>query len=289
MKVTILTSLFLLLVLPAIFSDKIELENGDQVTGKIVQMNEDTVTIKAEYGVLVIKRRYIKKGLFAVNPEIPRDGLLVELLFNSNFIDSSGNRFTVKNINTALGPDKNELPSSAAHADGSGQYLSIISSKQINDLEAFTVSFWFTIRNLNKSQYIVSKWNSTSGDKADGKFAILFKAGYVSCYVVDGKGAYYSLKSEERIPINTWTHAAFICTKDKFNLFINGKKTADKSFEIESIGRNESPVFLLTAKGGNDNKMSYYNTEGGIDSFRLYGRVLSETEIGVLCNEFSGS
>jgi hypothetical protein len=269
-------------------ADTLELENGDRITGKLVSMNEDTVTVKAEYGTLVIKRAFIKKGLFAMQAAIPRQGLVLELLFSGNLTDTSGSNIKLANNGGSFVSGKDGGVSSAIGSDGAGKYASIAKARIIDSLDSFSISFWFTVTNQVKSQYLVSKWDSTTGNTADGKFAVLYKGGYVTCYAVDKAGSYYTVKNEESLEAERWNHVVFTSDMGNLTLTINGKKVSDKKYGFGASGKSEAQMYLLTAKAANDPKLAFYCTEGAIDNLRIYDRPLSEKEIAGLFAEFSG-
>jgi hypothetical protein len=291
MRVIICLFIFLYLFVHSAFPDALELENGDRITGKIIQMNEDTVTVKAEYGTLVIKRAYIKKGLFAVQASVPKQGLILELLFAGNLADTSPNKRKVANFGATFSEGKDGSASSAIAADGTGQLASITKAPDVDSINSFTISFWFNVKNETKSQYLLSKWGSTSGNQADGKFAVLYKSGFVSCYIVDSNGAYHTIKSEEAVEANKWNHAVFMCDCEKgmLYLFINGKKANEKNYEFGALLKSESPLYLLTATAQNDPKLAFYNTIGAMDNLRVYDRALTQAELAALYNELSGN
>ncbi len=288
MRICLFCGLVSVILSFSLFPDTLELDNGDRITGKIVQMNEDTVTVKTEYGTLVIKRAFIKKGLFAMQSTVPRDGLALELLFAGNLSDTSKNNMKVTNdgVTFALGRDGSS--SSAISSDGTGKHAGIMHKSALDSLDSFSVSFWFMIINQVKSQYLVSKWDTTTGNLAEGKFAVLYKAGYLTCYAVDGSGTYYTVKSEESADTKSWNHAVFVCDKGNLSLVLNGKKVGEKKYGFGPSRKNESPLFIMTAKAVNDPNMAFYCTEGAIDNLRIYGRPLSDKEIEALFAELSG-
>jgi hypothetical protein len=286
MRLFLLSLLLTFACLEAAFSDTIELENGDRITGKITQMTEDTVTVKTDYGIFAIKRKFIAKGLFDIQGTIPRLGLALELLFSGNLIDTSSNGYKVMNNGLTFTQGRDGSSASAIASDGSGQIANIIKAPALDGLQAFSIAVWFNTKNVTKSQYIVSKWSSTSGSEAEGKFAVLYKSGMVTCYVVDQAGTYYTIKCEETAEPAKWNHLVFTCGKTALVLYLNGKKAGEIKYEGSGLKNDDSPLFIMSAKAANDPKMAFYNFEGSLDNLRIYTRELSEKEAFSLYKEF---
>jgi hypothetical protein len=304
MKQIIIWCFFILFTSFILYADELELSNGDIITGTIVSMDEEEVVIETEYGRLTIKRKFVKKGIFAgedaviitsENPynqdsavidyslDIPGKGLVCELLFDNSLSDTSGTMYTIKNINNipfCTGIDG--IENHAVSSDGSGRYLVITDYKELDVVNSFTISFWIYVEIWGKTQYILSKWTSTEGEKAEGKFAIHTKQGFVLCYIVDAAGTYYNVFTEKPMKLHVWNHIAILFDKGKTQIYVNNQLAGNKTFGFTGLKQDSSPLYILTAKAVKGNTYAYYNLFGMLDNLRIYSRSLSEEEIAAL-------
>ncbi|MBN1699812.1 MAG: LamG domain-containing protein [Spirochaetales bacterium] len=291
------------------FADTLELTNGDTITGTIVSMDEEKVIVQTDYGLLQIRREYIKEGIFTSNGEgmsgqnmennpiegsgtekpanPPVRGLIGEFLFNGNLLDTSGHSDILLNVNnTGFGKGADNSEKSAIEADGTGKYLFTSSLKEFDECHSFSISLWVYIRNSTKSQYLISKWASSSGEKAEGKVALNIKVPAIRCFVVDAEGYHHNLHVAEAIKQEQWQHIVVICDMGELRLYVDNKLYGKKQYSFTRLKKDNAPLYILTAKANNARTWSYYNCDGLIDSLRIYDRMLSEAEIAALYAEF---
>ncbi len=276
---------FFLLLLPCVcaFSDTLELSNGDRITGHITSMDEDYVVVKTDYGEIKIDRSHVVSGSFGPQTAIPTEGLLFHFDFEGDFADMSGNSYAMESRNgVTLVAGVDNKAQSAASADGSGQYLEVQTGEELDGLNTFSLSFWILIRDAAKFQYLVSKWSSTSGENADGKFALSCGGGHLALYVVDEQGAYHSVVVNNVVSLNEWTHVAVVLEPGAVRLFADGDLVRESSLGFQSLYRDNSSILFLTAATGSSPDWSRYNVVGAIDKIRLYNRALSEAEVRTL-------
>ena len=179
------------------------------------------------------------------------------------------------------------LANTAVFSSGSGQYLMLESNEELNNVDTFTVSFWVNIKNNNKNQYLISKWETSSGKTAVGKFAISYYGGDIYFYVVGKDGSYYLLKAEDSVELNKWHHIVASCGYGTMAIYVNNMKTAESGINSVELFSDESPVYIFTAKSSTDNPWQYYNLLGTMDNLRLYNKILDQNEIALLYSEFS--
>lgn len=270
-------------------------------------MDGEKVVIETEYGKLTIKRKFVKKGIFTgkdvdtdtsensvtrdtaiidYSPIIPGKGLVCGLLFDNTLSDAGGAVYTVKNINNVpfcKGIDG--IENHAISSDGSGMHLVISGNKELDVINSFTISFWVYVENWEKTQYILSKWTSTEDEKAEGKFAIHTKQGFVLCYIVDATGAYHNVYTERPIKLHVWNHIAITFDKGNMQIYINNQEAGKKTFGFTSLKQDSSPLYILTAKAAKGDTYAYYNLAGMLDNLRIYSRSLAEKEITALYYE----
>ncbi len=288
MKCKLCIILFLI-TCPFIFADEIMLTSGDMIYGEIISMDENIVTVKTEYGKLEIDRVFIQKGTFYSTSPIPIGGLLFEFLFNGNFSDSSPNELSLENYNNtdfSIGADNSE--NNSVSSDGTGKYLSLPSSAEADSTNEFSISFWININSGSKNQYMISKWTTSEGDTADGKFAISYNGNTIYFYIVDTDGYYHLLKADNAFSTNTWTHLVFVCSPGYMAIYINSVKTAENNFNFTGLKYDEAPIYILTAKSNTSTPWAYYNIIGSMDNLRMYDYALNEQEIVSLWEEIGG-
>jgi hypothetical protein len=307
-KYSLCILVYILSIISPLFADSLELNNGDMISGTIIRIDEEKVCIKTEYGLLEIKREYVSKGIFSGSEEnppekeehiqitensadseesVPKQGLLCEFLFNRNLIDTSGYGYMLQNNNNVQftsGMDGREL--SAVTADGTGKYLSLESFKELDECHSFSISLWVYMRNSKKSQYLLSKWTSSKGEKAEGKVALNIKGSMIRCFVVDISGYHHNLQAATSLTPLQWYHLVVTCDMGEICIYMDNKIVGKKRFNFSRLKNDNSPLFLFTAKANNKQTWSYYNCDGMIDSLRIYDRLLTEKEIESLYKEF---
>ena len=120
------------------------------------------------------------------------------------------------------------------------------------------------------------------GVNAYGKVGIMVGAG----------GEWKQLISEDKLELARWTHIAATVNAEtgKFALYIDGRKTAEGTFEGRSIqmanvptiiGMNREPLIPLPRDryGRYGQKVSVTGFEGAIDEVRICGSVIEDSEI----------
>jgi hypothetical protein len=280
--------LFFIITSPFIFADEILLTSGEIIYGEIISMDENIVTVKTEYGRLEIDRVFIQKGLFYSKSLIPANGLLFEFLFNGSLSDSSPNELSLENYNnTDFSTGADNSPNNSVSSDGTGKYLLLPSCAEANSVDAFSISFWININSGSKNQYMISKWTTSEGNTADGKFAISYNNSTIYFYIVDTNGYYHLLTADNTFPTNTWTHLTFVCSPGYMAIYINSVKATENNFNFTGLKYDESPIYILTAKSNTSAPWSYYNIVGSMDNLRMYNYALNEQEIVSLWEEFS--
>lgn len=261
------------------FGDEVYMKNGNVISGSIIAMNETVIRLETSNGILEIDRQRVLRGSFGNYSSKPKE-LVFEFLFNKNLEDTATGVYIPENNGAEFerGIDGEEY--SALASGGYGNYLVIPAVEELNELNSFTISFWISLEKKDKTRYIISKWNTTSGAKGDGKFALAVGANHIFYYVVDAGGYYKSIKIPNTLPLDEWTHVGVTFGKGKMKIYINGLIKGESLIETEGLYRDESPITVMTAKSsGAANKWSLYNLAGKIDNLRLYSVVLSDEDI----------
>ena len=260
------------------------LSNGDRITGHIVSMDENSVIITTPYGELSINRKQVVKGTFLTIPDIPTDGLLFEFTFEDSFHDTSGNDITltpIGEISFSTGVNQ----SLSVFSDGSGQYLRIDPAEELNNLDAFSVSLWANLLSNTRTHYLISKWDSTSGTKADGKFAISTKNHDLSCYIVDQEGNHHGLHAPDVMQSSQWNHIVVTFSQGILVVYVNNNQSVEAEFDFAPLFVDDAPIIIFTAKSNTEDTWSFYNVRGYLDNVRLYNRALTAEEVDILWNQ----
>ena len=303
--------LWLLLALP-IIGDYLELSNGDRISGTILSLNSKQVRLKTSYGTIEIPREEILWGEFGtpgttgetkttekqidvlhetglvMDKTVPREGLVCELLFNAQFLDSSGNKHSIKAVNNpffieGINADSNN----AVLSDGTGTYLELANTPDLRALNSFTLSLWVLIQVESGNQYLAAKWEKASGQTADGKFALSYSNGFLYFYIVDEQGFYHGQKTPLEIKYKKWHHLAALFDQGTMQLYLDGQLLAEQTVPAKTLFQENSPLYLMTAKSFTQDGWAYYNLVGRLDNVRLYDRALQAEEITVLFEERS--
>jgi hypothetical protein len=190
----------------------------------------------------------------------------------STFLDSSveGNDGTLQNTAgvswvpavRGLGVD---LPGST------GRFAYVPDSESLDLTESLTIAAWIR-PSQSRNATILSKvggdgyeLNTTSG----GLLEFRLNTG--------SNGTRYRLRSNSAYPTDgeTWMHVAATFDGSTMRLYIDGLLDSSVSFEDFLVGSNSSPLGIGTLNGNR-------RFNGVLDDVRLYGRSLTESEIGIL-------
>ncbi|MCK4542811.1 MAG: LamG domain-containing protein [Spirochaetales bacterium] len=278
--------IFLLILLSPLSADEVELMNGDLVTGKIISMDEQIIRLRTSFGVVEVERRRVKTGFFGPYNELPQEGLIAYFPFNGGLNDFSGQNRELFNSGTVIfsdGVDSSE--ESAFESNGTGQYLYLEESEELNTLNSFTLCFWIYREDRAGTHYMVSKWENSSEDRAEGKFALSYRNQDITFYIVDKTGYYHSLRARDVLLDERWNHVAASFEGGTLRLYVNGESVAEEKIPEIELYVDSSPLVLLSAKSSTDDPWGYYNVTGRIDNFRLYNRGLSDKEIEIIYKE----
>ncbi|MCH9740166.1 MAG: hypothetical protein K0U38_04905, partial [Epsilonproteobacteria bacterium] len=87
--------------------------------------------------------------------------------------------------------------------------------------------------------------------------------------------------STNALPLNTWTHIAYVKEKDKLKLYINGVKDSEKKLQGDTIS-NDGPIYIGTRPNSTGADMD-------IDEYKVFDTKLTKDEVlSIYDNENSG-
>ncbi len=282
-----------------VHADVIWLANGDKITGQIISMTEKTVKIKTEYGTIDIDRSRIVKGEFG-DEETESDAALedpsssvsasssgnipaplINFLFNSVVVNTGSQSVQIK-INTVntFDTDQLERKNESIYTTGDGEYFITTAPDALLNADQLTFRARFKIYNPVKTQYIVSMWESTSGDKAVGKFAVCYTYGNCVVYLADEAGNYYTIAAASAITPLAWTDLVLSVGKDKIYLYLNGKLVKEVNTPFSALQKSAIPIHFLTATGGPaDTGLMTYNFNGNVSEISVWEVALTKDQI----------
>lgn len=282
--ISVLVALTWLIVGVNARADRLELRNGDVITGTIEQMDDSTIVIRTDYGTLDVQRDAVVRGEFGVPDGQVLDALIFSFGFDGNLEDGAGS-YLATNNGMRFVADRHGAPAAALRSDGSGTYLSIAPTTELNTLNQFSIVFWVELEDLSSTGYLLSKWDRAEGDTADGKFTVQTVDGNLTVYLVDPAGGYHPLTARSALQALTWHAIALVFSGGRSSLYVDGQLVASDRFDFTSLFTDSSPILVMTARAQTAEPYSYYNTVGAIDDLRLYGRALSPDEVLTLADQ----
>jgi len=187
---------------------------------------------------------------------------------NNTFLDSSSNNFTItRNGNTTQGTfSPFSLPNGewSNYFDGSGDYLSIADNAAFTlGSGDFTIECWLYSTNSGVRQFISGQLDSGGAD-ATTSFVFLKNVNNKLEGVIRSSTTGYTVSSSANIPLNAWTHVAFVRDGNTNRLYINGIQ--DGTVNVTGVTVIDSSNQVAIGRAGEYNGDYYF---GYISNFRL--------------------
>ncbi len=264
-----------------VFADRLELLNGDVITGVIERIDEHQVVIRTDYGVLEIDRAAVRLGQFGADDSQVGDSLVMYFRFSGDLAEETG-VYRATNNGMRFVADRDGLPASALRSDGSGTFLSISPTRELNTLNQFTIFFWVRLEDLSSTEYLLSKWTGSDGETADGKVAVQVAGANVTVYIVDADGVYHWVTARDVLSAQEWHALTVSFAAGRVSVYMDGEVVASQRFDFTSLYEDSAPVLLMTAVAQANEAYAYYNALGAIDELRIYSRALSPEEVALL-------
>ncbi|MFW5689468.1 MAG: LamG domain-containing protein [Spirochaetota bacterium] len=274
-----------------LLADRLELENGDVLSGDIVRMDDETVTIETEYGRLEVPRDHVRHGAFGEaidsDEEDERPDTSSGLVFRftlDDTLESTVGDYTLTNNGLRFAPDRGGTPRAAARSDGSATYLSLPPAPEINELSTFTLVFHLRLESTRGTKYLVSKWDRAEGETAEGKFTIQTSSGGVTLFLVGPDGRYRRLSARGVLAPLVWHTVAVSFAAGRAAIYVDGEEVGSRTFAFTELYPDDSPLLIMTAEATTDDPYGHYNVTGSIDDIRLYSRALAPEEIAAIAS-----
>jgi hypothetical protein len=161
---------------------------------------------------------------------------------------------------------------------GVGDYVSIPHDDSLDLTNNFSISAWFKPENTGLFLFIICKGNVPAYSEG-GAYSILYAPGVdiLSFCVRDSNDNEFRCASPS-LPLNGWTHVVGTFSDGNIKIYKDGVLSDSEDLGTSTIRSNNGPLGI-GAEGDGESPFS-----GTIDDVRIYGRALSEVEVGELVN-----
>jgi uncharacterized protein (TIGR02145 family) len=195
---------------------------------------------------------------------IPTNGLVAYYPFSGNANDVSGNGNNGTVVGATLTTDRFNSTNGAYSFNGSSNYISIANTPSLQNINSFSLTFWFCI---NQWQFSNSNYWFATIEKPSQYSTELLKVGADSASV-------FGIKI--KINPTTWNHLAFSYANKVLSVYSNGIYAGNTNITFIS---STQPIYIGKDPGG---LLEY--TNGKIDDIAIYNRVLTQDDITALYN-----
>jgi hypothetical protein len=205
---------------------------------------------------------------------------------STSFIDSSNNNLTIsRSGNTIISTAQSKFGGSSIYFDGNGDIISAPSNDGLNFGNSnFTIEMWVYASPADNGaeKWLFGKRASVhiyggclsyfTYDSVNSRYNVAFYASF------DGStwGIANGYINNAYVPINTWTHLAFIRNGNEFSVYINGIKYLI-GINSGTIPSNNSPFVFGSCSDYDGNYLtSFYS--GYLDDIRITKGIARYTE-----------
>ena len=200
--------------------------------------------------------------------------------FDENFNDSSGNNRDLVNTNCKIDNVNNKVNDGCVVFNGLS-YLTYTTSGTTFVPNTMTICLWAYITGNGWSQ-IISTQSGTNG-----WFIQISDANELKYFISNTQGSVFKFGETIGAPVyNTWFHIAMTLstTNGAQCVYINGNLMATVNCTYTS---GVATTLRLGAQVGTPN---YYMVNGNmVDDVRIYNRILSSYEIGIICGKINAA
>ncbi|NCW68661.1 MAG: LamG domain-containing protein, partial [Marivivens sp.] len=174
---------------------------------------------------------------------------------STTILDSSSNNLSVtangdaQIINTVATPFSPTVPSDGVLAfDGTGDYLRVSDNTGLTfGANNFTVECWVYNNSTGGFRHIVGQGNAGANPISISFYFYKSNAEKLTSIVADGATTYLAVSSGN-LPLNTWTHVAFVRNDDTVTNYIDG--VADGTVNVTGVTVNDSSNQLGVGSAG---------------------------------------
>ena len=217
------------------------------------------------------------------------DGLIAHYAFNGDANDQTANNLDGIVHGAALTTDRKGAANTAYHFDGLNDYIQVPHDDLLNLAADFSISLWTNVAAVQEPEGgindILRKWN---GDAQGYPFAISylnpladdFQEDKILYARYDGQICGQTATTHSpTITNDTFIHIVLVKENDKIRTYLNNVLIAEVTDPTTCNTGNNADMTI----GCRGNLVRFF--KGKIDDIRIYGRVLSETEVANLYGE----
>jgi hypothetical protein len=156
---------------------------------------------------------------------------------------------------------------------GTGDYVNIVDSPELNPNSAFSVSVWFKADSLSTWNGVISKLTDVNHHAGLGWNIQVGTAQRIASLMADASGNYVYLRSTTIPQAGVWYHVVLVHQSDNVNnLYVDGHLEASNSHGIAFAGNDLQIGKFYTNSNG-----LYF--AGAIDEVALFTGALSDDEV----------
>ena len=209
--------------------------------------------------------------------DVPRNGLVLELLLDRSAADTSGAGHHGVIHGTTFTADRFGRPDAAGLFDGVDDHIAIDPPLPLNG--AFTVSLWARIDTGNMhgwSNCLVAQDNGDDNDQSRRVFQLSVYNGRVVWHrMINTRDP----TARRLIVPGAWFHAVAVVEESRHRLYVDGVLQDS----VTHAGRRHETEPIYIGRKGTPEPCFF--TRGAIDDVRVYNRALGSSEISALYRE----
>jgi hypothetical protein len=227
-----------------------------------------------------------------INAQISNANLLAHYKLDGTGADSSGNDLHGFDVNITSTTDRFGNSNGACYFNGTNAYISVARNSILEPSDSISITAWvYQVEKSNVGWYpVVCKRYSRFNDPFDSygistwKDTTLWKNKWIFDISSGTTGSQKITQATESNPFEEWTFisATYNKSQSELSIYINGQLDSTINTNI-NLGYSSMPLYIGFNGVGPD---EYF--KGKIDDLRIYGRVLSATEIATLAGISTG-
>lgn len=206
---------------------------------------------------------------------VPRDDLVIELLFSGDAQDGSGNGYHGEIHDAVLAPDRFGRPDHAFRFDGD-DWVIVDPPPAFSD-EQITVSMWAHYDRVHAQWWNNCMFGQDNGNEESGRRVLQISTNGPS--VVWHRMMEEDLFSPAGVQAKTWVHIAATYDGEHHRLYVDGLHTDTEPGTLRK--HDEEPLYIGRCGDMNWN----FTFEGILDDVRVYNRALTGEEVLQLYRE----
>ena len=216
------------------------------------------------------------------------NNLLAWYKFDNNLIDSSGNNNIMELItssSTSLTDDfVDSVIDEGLKLQGSKYKITSTILPELFDSDIWSISFNIMVDSFSNRSTIITRYDTGSYNPRCGFSSTIDTVGVINFQRLVSDNAWKILKSNTIVSLNIWYHVVFICMPYKLQIYLNGVLDNELTFTQTyntPVAHDLVGIGAFMQGGAPSTNETFY---AYLDDFRIYDKVLSNTEINALAN-----